>query len=103
MKSKYISLFAILCLLYCCKEKNNGFEIGFNSKIKLDTIYISELITKKPIAKIYESKKTKTVKLDFPTVANIHSINNNQEYLTILTQNKNLKISILPDSSLLLG
>lgn len=100
MKSKYILLFATLCLFYCCKEKSNGFEISFNSKIKLDTIYISELITKKPIAKIYESKETGTVKLDFPTVANIHSKNNKQEYLTILAQNKNLKISILPDSSL---
>lgn len=100
MKSKYILLFVTLCLFYCCKEKSNGFDISLNSKIKLDTIYISELITKKPIAKVYESKETKTVKLDFPTVANIHSKNNNKEYLTILAQNKNLNISILPDSSL---
>ncbi|WP_375587193.1 TlpA family protein disulfide reductase [Flagellimonas aurea] len=99
MKSKYV-LFAALCLFYCCKEKSTGFDISLNSKIRLDTIYISELITKKPIAKVYESKETKTVELDFPTVANIYSKNNNQEYLTILAQNKNLNISILPDSSL---
>ncbi|WP_405604207.1 TlpA family protein disulfide reductase [Polaribacter sp. Asnod1-A03] len=100
MKSKYILLFATLCLFYGCKEKITGFDISLNSKIKLDTIYISELITKKPIAKVYESKETKTVKLDFPTVASIHFKNNNRGYLTILAQNKNLNISILPDSSL---
>lgn len=100
MKSKHILILAIFYIFYCCKEKNTGFDISLNSKIELDTIYISELITKKPIAKIYENKKTRTIQLDYPTIANIHSKNNNQEYLTILAQNKNLNISILPDSSL---
>lgn len=100
MKSKYILLFAAVCMFYCCKEKSTGFEISLNSKIKLDTIYISELITKKPIANIYENKETRIDKLDYPTVAYIHSKNNDQEYLTILAQNKTLKISVLSDSSL---
>lgn len=94
-------LFGSVCLFYCCKEKNTGFKININSNIKLDTIYISELITKKSIAKVYENKETKTVKLDHPTIANIHSKNNDKEYLTILAQNKNLKISVLSDSSLI--
>lgn len=100
MKLKYILLFVTFCLFYCCKEKSTGFDISLNSKIELDTIYISELITKKPIAKIYENKETRTVQLDYPTIASIHSKNNDREYLTILAQNKNLKISVLSDSSL---
>ena len=100
MKSKHILFFATLCLFHCCKEKSTGFDIILNSQIGLDTLYISELITKKQIGKVYKSKETKTVELDFPTVASIYSKNNTQEYLTILAQNKNLNILILPDSSL---
>lgn len=100
MKSKYILLFAFFCLFYCCKEKNTGFDISLNSKIQVDTIYISELITKKPITKVYKNKETRTVQLDYPTVANIHSKRNDKEYLTILARNKDLNISVLSDSSL---
>ena len=100
MKSKYILLFAIFCLFYCCEEKSTGFDISLNSKIKLDTIYISELITEKPIAKIYENKETSFVQLDYPTVANIYSKTNERGYLTILAQDKNLNISVLSDSSI---
>jgi thiol-disulfide isomerase/thioredoxin len=100
MKSKYILLFAIFCLLFCCNEKSTGFDISLNSEIELDTIYISELITRKPIAEIYENKKTKNISLDYPTLASIHTKNNDKVYLTILEQNKNLNISVLKDSTL---
>lgn len=100
MKLKYLLLFLTLCLFHNCKEKSTGFQISLNSKIKLDTIYISELITKKPIAKIYENKKTKNILLDYPTIASIHAKKNDNVYLTILEQNKNLNISILKNSTL---
>jgi thiol-disulfide isomerase/thioredoxin len=100
MKSKYILLFAIVCFFYCCKERTTGFDINLNSKIESDTIYISELSTKKLISKIYENKETRTVQLDHPTVANIHYKNFDREYLTILAPNENLNISVLSDSSL---
>jgi thiol-disulfide isomerase/thioredoxin len=100
MKSKYILILAICHLFYSCKENNTGVEISLNSKNELDTIYISELITEKPIAKIYKKNQIKTVQVNNPTVANIHTKNNDKQYLTILTRNKDLNISILPDSSL---
>ncbi|MCH4554124.1 TlpA family protein disulfide reductase [Aestuariibaculum lutulentum] len=100
MKSKYILLIAILCLLNGCKKQNAGLKIKLNSKDKLDTLYISELITKKPITKINKDDKTKTIQLDAPTIASIHTKNEDKSYLTILTQNRNLNISSKPDSSL---
>ncbi len=54
MKPKYIILLATCFLFYCCNENKTGFEISLDSQIKLDTIYISELITDKPIAKIFD-------------------------------------------------
>ncbi len=100
MKLKHILLFTIFCSLYCCKEKSTGFKITLNSKIKLDTIYISELMTVKPIAKIYKNNEIKNVSLDQPTVASIHTKKNDKIYLTILEQNKDLNISVLKDSTL---
>ena len=100
MKSKYILILAICFLFYSCNENKTGFEISLNSQNKLDTIYISELITEKPIAKIFSKNELKTVQLSNPTVANIHTKNNDKQYLTILTRNKDLRISVLPDSSL---
>ncbi|WP_248723303.1 TlpA disulfide reductase family protein [Seonamhaeicola sp. ML3] len=101
MKSKYLLLFATLCLFYKCKERNTGFNTSVNSEIELDTICISELITRKPIAKIYENKKIKKISLDYPIVASIHNKKNDKVYLTILERNKNLNISILKDSTII--
>jgi thiol-disulfide isomerase/thioredoxin len=100
MKLKFLLLFASLCFLYSCTEKNTGFKITLNSKVELDTIYISELMTAKPIAKIYKNNEIKNVSLDQPTVASIHTKNNDKIYLTILEQNKDLKIAVLKDSTL---
>ena len=68
--------------------------------MKLDTLYISELSTEKPIVKIYNNTETKTVKLAHPTIASIHSKDDKHTYLTILAPNKNLTVSVLPDSSI---
>ena len=58
MKSKYILLLnVIFYLFYSCKENNTGFNINLNSEIDLDTNYVSELITRKPVAKIQENKE----------------------------------------------
>jgi thiol-disulfide isomerase/thioredoxin len=100
MKSKYILILAICFLFYSFNENKKGFEISLDSQIKLDTIYISELITKKPIAKIFNKNELKTVHLNYPTIANISNKKNDKEYLTILAPNKDLHISVLPDSSL---
>jgi thiol-disulfide isomerase/thioredoxin len=100
MKSKYHLLLAICFLFYSCNENKTGFDISLDSQIKLDTIYISELITEKLIAKIFNKNEVKTVQLHYPIVANIHTKNNDNQYLVILTPNKDLHISVLPDSSL---
>lgn len=100
MKPKYIILLATCFLFYCCNENKTGFEISLDSQIKLDTIYISELITDKPIAKIFDKDEIKTIQIDYPTVANIYTKNNDNQYLTILAPRKDLHISVLPDSSL---
>ncbi|WP_340832968.1 TlpA disulfide reductase family protein [Polaribacter sejongensis] len=101
MKSKYILVLSVLYLLYSCKEENNSFEISLNSKIKLDTIYVSELITKKPITQIYKENEIRTVQINSPTVANLHDKRYNNQYLTILARNKDLNISILSDSTII--
>jgi hypothetical protein len=100
MKSKYHLLLAICFLFYSCNENKTGFDISLDSQIKLDTIYISELITEKLIAKIFNKNEVKTVQLHYPIVANVHTKNNDNQYLVILTPNKDLHISVLPDSSL---
>lgn len=100
MKSKFILTLAICYTFYSCKENNTGFEISLNSKNELDTIYISELITQKQIAQIYKKNEIRTVQLNSPTVAEIHTKNKDIQYLTILARNKDLNISILPDSSI---
>lgn len=100
MKSNYKLILAIIVIFNSCKEGNTEFDMSLNSKTELDTIYISELITNKPVTKIYETNKTKTIPLNNPTVAVIHSKNNDKEYLTILAPNKDLNISILSDSSI---
>ena len=84
MKPKYIILLATYFLFYCCNENKTGFEICLDSQIKLDTIYISELTTDKPIAKIFDKDEIKTIQIDYPTVANIYTKNNDNQYLTIL-------------------
>ncbi|SHN06687.1 TlpA disulfide reductase family protein [Polaribacter sp. KT 15] len=100
MKLKPLILITILGLCYQCKEKSAGFTMSLSSATKLDTLYVSELITKKPIAKIYENNKVKNIALEYPTVASIHNKKKNIEYLTILEQHKNLDISILNDATL---
>lgn len=100
MKSNYILLFAISYLLMSCQEKTFGFDVSLNSKSKLDTIYVSELITNKLITKIYENNKLITIPLNSATLANIYTNNNENGYLTILAPNKDLNISILSDSSI---
>lgn len=100
MNLKYILLIAIFCLINSCKERSAGLNIKLNSEGELDTLYISELITKTPITKIHKDEETKTIQLNTPTIASIHTKNDDKQYLTILTQNKNLNISFNPDSSL---
>lgn len=87
-------------MIFSCKENNSEFEIGLDSKIKLDTIYISELITERPISKISNTDEIRTVQINKPTVASIHFKKYDKEYLTILARNKDLNVSVLADSSL---
>ncbi|MBU3821823.1 TlpA family protein disulfide reductase [Flavobacteriaceae bacterium XHP0103] len=101
MKLKHILQFAFLFFIYSCQEKNsNAFDVSLNAKNELETIFISEIITNKPIGEIHENKKPKTIQLDKPTVALIHTKNNDKQYLTILAPNKNLHISMSSESGL---
>jgi len=99
MKLRHLLKLAFLLFLCNCQDKKvTGFEITLDSKNETDTIYISELITDKPITKIHKNNETKTILLDKPTFALIHS--KDKEYLTILVPNKKLNISFLSDVSL---
>jgi len=100
MKTKYIILLATCFVVYSCNENKTGFEISLNSQIKLETIYISELIKEKHITKNFDKERIKTIQINYPTVANIYTKNNDNQYLTILAPRKDLHISVLPDSSL---
>lgn len=68
MTPKYLLILAICSLFYACDKKGTGIEISLSSKNKLDTIYISELITEKPIAQIYEKNDRRNVQLNNPAV-----------------------------------
>lgn len=100
MRLTYSFIITMLCFIAACKEKSTGFQANLNSEIESDTIYISELITRKPIAKIYESNKLKNVPLDGPTIASIHTKKNDKIYLTIIERNKKVNISVLKDGTL---
>ena len=60
---------------------------------------MSELITNKLIIQLSKDSLTKKIQLKTPIVAGIYL--KEREYLTILEPNKNLSISIRPDSSLI--
>lgn len=100
MKSKYIFLFATFCLFYCCEEKSTGFNITLNSESELDTIYVSELITGTKVIQLNKKTDAKNIALNNPTVAEIYDKEKDNIYLTILAQDKDLNITIKPDSSI---
>lgn len=100
MKSKYILILVIFCILHSCKEKNTGFNITLNSESELDTIYVSELITGTKVIQLNKKTDAKNIALNNPTVAEIYDKEKDNIYLTILAKNKDLNISIKPDSSI---
>lgn len=101
MKLRLLLKLAFLLFLCNCQDKKvTGFEITLDSKNETDTIYVSELITDKPITKIHKNNETKTIPLEKPTVALIRSKHIDKGYLTILAPNKNLNISVTQDSFL---
>lgn len=100
MKAQYIVIFIIFCFLHSCKDKNGGFNISLHSENKLDTIYVSELITGNNIVQLNEKKKNQIIQLKNPTVAEIHDKDKGNIYLTILAKNKDLNISIKPSTNI---
>lgn len=87
-------------LLHSCKGTNEGFNISLNLVDRLDTIYVSELITGKNVFQISQQTKENNIELNSPTVAEIYDKNKNNIYLTILAKNKDLNITVKPDSSI---
>lgn len=100
MKSKYILILVIFCILHSCKEENTGFSITLNSESELDTIYVSELITGTKVIQLNKKTDAKNIALNNPTVAEIYDKEKDNIYLTILAKNKDLNISIKQDSSI---
>ena len=100
MKSKYVLILVIFCILYSCKEENTGFNITLNSEIGLDTIYVSEIITGNEVIQLNKKTYNKNIALNSPTVAEIYDKEKVNIYLTILAKNKDLNIFIKQDSSI---
>jgi len=99
MKLKFIIFTSILGIFFSCNKNNQEIEIKLNSNNVSGTINVSELITNKLIIQLSKDSLTKKIQLKTPIVAGIYL--KEREYLTILEPNKNLSISIRPDSSLI--
>ena len=98
MKLKFIVFTSILGILFSCNKNNQEIEIKLNSNNVSGKISVSELITKKLIIQLSKDSLIKKIQLKDPIVAGIYL--KERTYLTILEPNKNLSISIRPDSSL---
>jgi thiol-disulfide isomerase/thioredoxin len=98
MRLKFIVFTSILGILFSCNKNNQEIEIKLNSNNVSGTINVSELITKKRIIQLSKDSLIKKIQLKDPIVAGIYL--KERTYLTILEPNKNLSISIRPDSSL---
>lgn len=98
MKLKVIVFTSILGIFFSCNKNNQEIEIKLNSNNVSGTINVSELITNKLIIQLSKDSLIKKTQLKTPIVAEI--LLKERTYLTILEPNKNLSISIRPDSSL---
>ena len=98
MRLKFIVFTSILGILFSCNKNNQEIEIKLNSNNVSGKISVSELITKKLIIQLSKDSLMKKIQLKDPIVAGIYL--KERTYLTILEPNKNLSISIRPDSSL---
>ncbi|MCI2230248.1 TlpA family protein disulfide reductase [Polaribacter sp. MSW13] len=100
MKLKYLLILIPFFLFHSCKEENRGINVSLNSGNKNDTIYVSELITENKIIQLNKKKQRQNIHLNNSTVAEIYDKNKDNSYLTILVKNKDLNISIKPNSSI---
>lgn len=98
MKIKFIGFIIVLSVFFSCNKNNKEIEIKLNSKNVHDTINVFELITNKLVTQLSKDSLTKKVELKIPIVAKI--LLKEKIYLTILEPNKNLNITIRPDSSI---
>ena len=98
MKLKFIVFTSIIGIFFSCNKNNQEIEIQLNSNNVFGKINVTELITNKLIIQLSKDSLTKKIQLKTPIVAGIYL--KEREYLTVLEPNKNLSISIRPDSSL---
>lgn len=91
----------LLCLVFfSCDKKQNGIEIDLKPNEIFDTLYVSELITDKPIAEIHEVEEKQIIQLATPTIAEIYSKDKKVSYLSLLVPNRDLDIFVNSDSTL---
>ena len=100
MEPKGIILSIICVLLSCCAKKMEEVQINLDPNGRTDTIYVSELITENPVAELYPTSLTSTAPINSPRVAKIYSQGEKFSYLAVLAPDKDLNISIKPDSTL---
>lgn len=77
-----------------------AYYIARHQHHTFDTIYMTELITEKDIAELPANSEIKNIALDYTTIADIHTKNNEKQYLTIWTPGKKLVISETPDAGI---
>ena len=75
-------------------------QINLDPNGRTDTIYVLELITENPVAELYPTSLTSTAPINSPRVAKIYSQGEKFSYLAVLAPDKDLNISIKPDSTL---
>jgi len=101
---KIIILLLIAGLLLSCESKNI-ISININSKnTQVDSVYILESITEKILFRLPVNGKVPERmhgEIDYPTTGSIQTKDGKHSYLTILYPNKELNITIEPDSSIL--
>lgn len=99
MKLKYIALIAVYAGCLSCKD-GDMITVRLDPESTFDTIYMTELITEKDIAELPANSEIKNIPLDYTTIADIHTKNNEKQYLTIWTPGKELVISETPDAGI---
>ena len=93
---KPLLLLSLLTLLYCCDTRTGIFVSIQSQNTEIDTLYISESITEKLVAKIslQENQGDGDFNVASPVVGTISASNVESSYLVILNPNEEIKLMV---------
>ena len=101
MRLRLFILLIFSIILSSCEKQDGKTQISLSSKTFSDTLYISELITKKPITKLNNDKNPIFIELEQPILSQIFTKDRENSFLTILAPHKKVNIWVKSDSTII--